>query len=128
MEEENPKRVYILTLAVLAAYRNRGVGSQLLQTVLDYCDSQPVEEIALHVHVMNKDALRFYTEKFDFTQGELVENYYRRVDPPHCYLVHKRIKETPHDGDRTSEADTGDCDGQTETERNEEEEKDSSLF
>lgn len=110
LENENPRRVYILTLAVLAAYRNRGIGSQLLQSVLDYCDTQPVEEIALHVHISNDDALRFYTEKFGFTQGELVENYYRRIDPPHCYLVYKRIKAASSEAGTTEKADLGYCD------------------
>ena len=55
-----------------------------------------ISEIALHVQTSNRDAIRFYTDKFGFVQGELVENYYsRRIDPPHCYLLYKKIK---HDG------------------------------
>jgi N-alpha-acetyltransferase 50 len=106
------QRLYIMTLAVLAAYRGRGIGSELLQSVLDYCELQrasavarssnnnnnvsageaaPISEIALHVQISNDDAIRFYTEKFGFVQGELVENYYRRIDPPHCYLLYKTL-------------------------------------
>jgi N-alpha-acetyltransferase 50 len=99
-----------MTLAVLAAYRGRGIGSDLLQSVLDYCaqqqqqrsstsrdgavDASPIVEIALHVHVSNNDAIRFYTEKFGFVRGELVENYYRRIDPPHCYLLYKKLDQS----------------------------------
>jgi N-alpha-acetyltransferase 50 len=93
------KRMYIMTLAVLAAYRDRGIGSELLQSLLDYCTKQQstgqgdskISEIALHVHISNDDAIRFYTEKFGFTLGPIVENYYRRIDPPHCYLLHKSL-------------------------------------
>lgn len=103
VEETKPgsgkQRLYIMTLAVLAAYRGRGIGSELLQSVLDYCERQrtagsgeaPITEIALHVQISNDDAIRFYTEKFGFIQGEMVENYYRRIDPPHCYLLYKTL-------------------------------------
>lgn len=123
------RRLYIMTLAVLAAYRGRGIGSELLQSVLDYCDQQQqqqsaqiatatggssgttapspsiptISEIVLHVHVSNEDAIRFYTEKFGFVKGELVENYYRRIDPPHCYLLYKTLDPTAEKGTRSSE-------------------------
>jgi N-alpha-acetyltransferase 50 len=102
-------RLYIMTLAVLAAYRGRGIGAQLIQSVLDYCDSindgsptddklkhdpilpKRVDEIALHVQISNEDAIRFYTSKFGFEKGEMVENYYRRIDPPHCYILSKKL-------------------------------------
>ena len=110
-ENETPggtkHRLYIMTLAVLAAYRNRGIGAQLIQSVLDYCESinsgtheldekkdagmpKHVDEIALHVQISNEDAIRFYTTKFGFEKGEMVENYYRRIDPPHCYILSKK--------------------------------------
>lgn len=97
-KEDSPKRqrLYIMTLAVLAAYRGRGIGSSLVQGILDYAASNPlIEEIALHVQISNDDALRFYTRRFDFVQGPMVENYYRRIDPPHCYLLYKRISHEP---------------------------------
>jgi len=50
-----------------------------------------VEEIMLHVHSSNEDAVRFYVDKLGFTRGELVRNYYRRIDPPHCYILRKKL-------------------------------------
>lgn len=95
VEKSETKRLYIMTLAVLAAYRGRGIGSDLLQSLLLYCEKNDarISEIALHVHVSNDDAIRFYTEKFGFTKGPIVENYYRRIDPPHCYLLYKILDE-----------------------------------
>lgn len=91
--EGGEQRVYIRTLAVLAAYRGRGVGSQLMDAIIHYCHSNSsVSELYLHVHISNQDAIDFYTQKFDFTQGELVKNYYRRIDPPHCYRLFKIIQ------------------------------------
>jgi ribosomal protein S18 acetylase RimI-like enzyme len=122
------QRLYIMTLAVLAAYRGRGIGAQLIQSVVDYCDTinhagakdeggnnhnnnnatttstptkqqhqhhpgmpKRIDEIALHVQISNEDAIRFYTTKFGFQKGEMVENYYRRIDPPHCYILSKKL-------------------------------------
>lgn len=96
--EEKSQRLYIMTLGVLAAYRGRGAGSQLIQSVLDYYESEKnaslknVGEICLHVQISNGDAIKFYTERFGFVQGPMVENYYRRIDPPHCYLLYKKLK------------------------------------
>jgi ribosomal protein S18 acetylase RimI-like enzyme len=91
-EDEPHERIYIMTLATIAAYRGRGIGSQLLQSVLDFCENNPsVSEVALHVQISNSDAIRFYTERFGFVQGEMVHNYYRRINPPHCYVLYKKL-------------------------------------
>mmetsp|Transcript_14471 Transcript_14471/g.31389 ORF Transcript_14471/g.31389 Transcript_14471/m.31389 type:complete len:168 (-) Transcript_14471:1236-1739(-) len=92
-------RIYIMTLGVLAAYRNHGIGSKLVTSVLDYFEAQKdeklfstVDEIMLHVQTSNVDAMKFYGEKFGFEKGELVENYYKRIDPPHCYILRKKLR------------------------------------
>jgi ribosomal protein S18 acetylase RimI-like enzyme len=91
-EGAEEQRLYIMTLAVLAAYRGRGIGKQLLKSILEYTETnKSIAEISLHVHVENQDAIKFYTDKFNFKQGEMIENYYRRVDPPHCYRLYKEL-------------------------------------
>lgn len=98
VEGSDRQRLYIMTLCVLAAYRGRGIGAQLIQSILDYYESQKdsslskVDEIALHVQISNEDAMNFYKTKFGFEQGEMVENYYKRIDPPHCYLLYKKLR------------------------------------
>ena len=88
-----------MTLGVLAAYRGHGIGTKLVQSVLDYYETQKddklnqVDEIMLHVQTSNDDALKFYCDKFGFEKGELVENYYKRIDPPHCYILKKKLRQ-----------------------------------
>ncbi|EED89530.1 predicted protein, partial [Thalassiosira pseudonana CCMP1335] len=97
-ESSGRSRIYIMTLGVLAAYRNHGIGSKLVSSVLDYIDAQKdtqfstVDEIMLHVQTSNMDAQKFYCDKFGFEKGELVENYYKRIDPPHCYVLRKKLR------------------------------------
>ena len=90
---DGQRQLYILTLAVLAPFRGRGIGTQLIESVLEYCKQHRISKVALHVQTSNTDAIQFYTSKFKFIQGELVENYYRRIDPPHCYLLYKNLDE-----------------------------------
>ena len=96
--EGDRQRLYIMTLGVLAAYRGRGIGTQLIQSIFDHYEQHKdseyahVDEIALHVQISNEDAIKFYTTRFNFIKGEMVENYYRRIDPPHCYLLYKKLR------------------------------------
>lgn len=95
---EQRQRLYIMTLGVLAAYRGRNIGTQLIQSILDHYEEHKTgefaqtDEIALHVQISNDDAIKFYTTRFGFEKGDMVENYYRRIDPPHCYLLFKKLK------------------------------------
>ena len=93
------KRLYIMTLAVLAAYRGRGVGRQMVKSVLDHVAENidtakyaDVYEVTLHVQTSNDGAQKFYMEGFGFAKGKMVENYYRRIDPPHCYILSKKLR------------------------------------
>lgn len=97
-EEEATKKVlYIMTLAVLPAYRGRGVGKKLLQSVLDHVndadlkEKEGIQEVMLHVQVSNEDGVKFYTDKMGFEKGEKVNDYYTRIDPPHAFILRKKL-------------------------------------
>lgn len=87
-----------MTLATLAPYRNRGIGATLLNSLLSYYETHKtdtpfasVDEIMLHVQTSNDDAIRFY-EQFGFEKGEVVEGYYKRIDPPDCFVLRKKLR------------------------------------
>lgn len=88
-------RLYIMTLGVLAPYRERGIGKKLITHVLNLVESSPlcedVTRIYLHVQEGNEDALRFYA-RFGFQISHKVVGYYRRINPPDCFVIFKTIK------------------------------------
>ena len=68
------------------------VGRRLLQAILDYAGSSAeVGEVFLHVQTSNREALQFY-EQFGFTVTGNIPNYYKRLQPPDCFIVAKQIK------------------------------------
>ncbi|KAG6739324.1 N-alpha-acetyltransferase 50-like [Populus alba x Populus x berolinensis] len=92
-KEGGAVRVYIMTLGVLAPYRRLGIGTKLLNHVLDLCSKQNISEIYLHVQTNNEDALNFY-KKFGFEITDTIQNYYTNITPPDCYLLTKLITQT----------------------------------
>lgn len=86
--EAPKKRLYIMTLGTLTPYRNYGVGSKLLEFIIqrakDYGD---VDGIYLHVQTNNQAAKKFY-EKHNFqVEGDIKKDYYARVEPRDAYLL-----------------------------------------
>ncbi|XP_042511403.1 N-alpha-acetyltransferase 50-like [Macadamia integrifolia] len=82
--------VYIMTLGVLAPYRGLGIGTKLLNHVIDRCSKQNISEIYLHVQTNNEDAINFY-KKFGFEITDTIKNYYTNITPPDCYVLTKFI-------------------------------------
>ncbi|KAJ0616261.1 putative transferase transcription regulator GNAT family [Helianthus annuus] len=91
-KEDGAIRVYIMTLGVLAPYRGLGIGTKLLNHVIDLSSKENIGEIYLHVQTNNEDAINFY-KKFGFEITETIKNYYARITPPDCYVVTKYIRQ-----------------------------------
>ena len=87
-------RVYIMTLGVLAPYRGLGIGTKLLNHVLDLCSKQNISEVYLHVQTNNEDAINFY-KKFGFEITETIQNYYTNITPPDCYVLTRQTVQSP---------------------------------
>lgn len=89
-KKDGAVRVYIMTLGVLAPYRGLGIGTMLLNHVLDLCSTQNISEIYLHVQTNNEEAINFY-KKFGFEITETIKNYYTNITPPDCYVLTKYL-------------------------------------
>ncbi|OBA24444.1 acyl-CoA N-acyltransferase [Metschnikowia bicuspidata var. bicuspidata NRRL YB-4993] len=74
--------LYLESLAVLKAYRNQGVASELLQWIISEAKSRFVHEIFLHVHVENDEAIQWYKKKGFVQKDEVVKDYYKEQGLP----------------------------------------------
>lgn len=77
-----------MTLAVLAAYRSYGVGTALLDHIIEYARSLFVHEVYVHVWVENQDAVEWY-ESRGFKKGQLTKNYYHKLVPRDAWVMSK---------------------------------------
>jgi ribosomal protein S18 acetylase RimI-like enzyme len=85
-------KVYIMTLGVLKPYRRFGLGSKLLEGVIDHVKQEKkITHIYLHVQINNEAAINFYTKKFNFVVAETIENYYKKIEPHQCYLLNLNV-------------------------------------
>ncbi|KAJ1677435.1 hypothetical protein EV182_006185 [Spiromyces aspiralis] len=81
------KELYLMTLGVLAPYRNVGIGSYLLDWVIQQArGDSSIGRVVLHVHTENTEALQFYSHR-KFRCIKTVKDYYRNLDPPNAYLL-----------------------------------------
>ncbi|UJR31294.1 hypothetical protein I4U23_018792 [Adineta vaga] len=89
---DNRRRLYIMTLGVLAKYR-----TLMLKHALKICeDDGNVDSIYLHVQINNQTALSFY-KKFGFEIVSKATDYYRRLEPSDAYLLERQFKKPSSD-------------------------------
>ncbi|EKX36892.1 hypothetical protein GUITHDRAFT_97434 [Guillardia theta CCMP2712] len=90
-KKEDASRLYIMTIGVLAPYRCCGVGTSLLEMCLNLAaEDADIDEAYLHVQTSNTDAINFY-KRFGFEVKDKILNYYKRIDPPDCFVLSKQF-------------------------------------
>ncbi|KAF9435709.1 N-alpha-acetyltransferase 50 [Entomortierella beljakovae] len=86
------ENLYIATLGVLAPYRRLGLGSKLLEHILENANLSTTEpkiaKLYLHVQTNNEEALEFY-KKYGFEIAETIENYYPQFDVQDAHRLEK---------------------------------------
>ena len=76
-----------------APYRNGGVGTRLLQHALNEGSADSfIVDAYLHVQTNNDDAIAFY-KRFGFVTDQVVQNYYKRLDPSDAVILKLDLKE-----------------------------------
>ena len=83
--------VYLMTIAVLEPYRRLGIGTMLLNRMIENLEKLGnVRKLKLHVWTTNENAIEFY-KKNGFTMDSIDENYYSSLEPKSAWVIHKEI-------------------------------------
>lgn len=89
---DSTRKLYIMTLGCLAPYRRLGIGSVMVEHVMDIVEKDGnYDSIFLHVQVNNEDAINFY-KNFGFDIVETKQQYYKRIEPADAYVLEKNLK------------------------------------
>lgn len=89
---DGQRRLYIMTLGCLAPYRRLGIGSVMLEHILNICQRDGnYDNVFLHVQINNEGAIKFY-EKFGFEIVEQKENYYKKIEPADAFVLQRNLK------------------------------------
>ncbi|MER2908420.1 GNAT family N-acetyltransferase [Morganella morganii] len=76
-QNSNPRRRHVVNFGITVnkSYRGQGVGSALMQAMIDYCDNWlGIRRIELEVFANNPDGLALY-EKFGFQREGIARDY-----------------------------------------------------
>ena len=89
-------RMYMMTLGLYAPQRSRGIGSRLLTNSLNEAsEDENIVDAYLHVQTNNDEAIKFYCDpngKFAFEKGEVIEKYYKRIEPDSAVVLRLDMK------------------------------------
>ena len=55
------------------------------------CACHRVLSQKLHTQVNNQEAIDFY-QKFGFSVGEVMKDYYKKIEPPDAVVLSKKLK------------------------------------
>ncbi|QLL30983.1 hypothetical protein HG536_0A07980 [Torulaspora globosa] len=87
-----PQGVYIELLVVLEHYRNKGIGTKLLNYVESECKRHFQHDIFVHVACDNESAIEWYTKHGFVREGDVLKNYYKNTaGSPDCFILKKHI-------------------------------------
>merc|ERR1711879_380906 len=101
------RKLYIMTLGCLAPYRRLGIGTQMLDHVMEIVEKDGnFDSVLLHVQVNNDSAIKFY-KRFGFDIVETKEQYYKRIEPADAHVLEKRLRpEENHSNSKLSNGGT----------------------
>jgi len=95
---DNTRKLYIMTLGCLAPYRRSGIGTKMVEHVLNVVSKDGnYDSVFLHVQINNESAINFY-RNFGFDVVETKQNYYKRIEPADAYVLEKKLVKTVNGG------------------------------
>eukprot|EP00286_Rhodomonas_abbreviata_P024437 CAMPEP_0181312942 /NCGR_PEP_ID=MMETSP1101-20121128/13975_1 /TAXON_ID=46948 /ORGANISM="Rhodomonas abbreviata, Strain Caron Lab Isolate" /LENGTH=181 /DNA_ID=CAMNT_0023419845 /DNA_START=17 /DNA_END=562 /DNA_ORIENTATION=+ len=90
-EEGKKGKLFIMASAVLPPYRSCGVGTGLVQRVVERAgEDGEFSEVCVLVPTSDTKGVTFW-EQQGFATTETIKNYYSDIDPPDSHLMSKKI-------------------------------------
>ena len=83
--------IYVMCLGVLTIFRERGVGTVLLQHVLDSCRDIGVKRVEAHTQCSNDAALALYG-KLGFARAQKLPRLYPRLADSSAFLLRAQLE------------------------------------
>lgn len=80
-------RFEISYIEVLSDYRNKKIGSKLMEHLIEIGKEKEITNITLEVNINNINAIKLY-EKYDFSKVAVREKYYNGTDG---YLMERKM-------------------------------------
>ena len=90
------KKLFFLGISILPDYRNNGLGTAIMQTMVDWATAHPIiEKLALGVWAENTPAVALY-EKMGFTEEgrKVCEIKYANGQYDDCVCMYRFVKQT----------------------------------
>eukprot|EP01132_Coremiostelium_polycephalum_P003767 gene3767-4691_t len=89
LDEENPKKGHITSLAVLRSHRKLGIATKLMkQAQKALVDVYDAECVTLHVRKSNRAAFSLYHEILQFKIQEIEKEYYGDLEDAYSMILH----------------------------------------
>lgn len=84
---DSGQEIHLINIAVDPGRRHHGVGTRLMETLMDYAKRKRTREIYLDVRVSNQSAIRLY-EKFGFKPVSVRKGYYQDNNEDALLMTH----------------------------------------
>jgi len=77
--------IHITNLAVAPIFRKKGIGTQLIEFVIEKSKELSIQRMSLEVRITNTEAIELY-KKIGFNKGKILKKYYKTEDGIEMFL------------------------------------------
>lgn len=91
--------IYIQSLALLSPYREKGLASKALESVVAAAVAMrevKIRDIYAHVWTENLEALEWYVSRGFKREEPVIQGYYRRLKPDTAWILRRRLNPSDH--------------------------------
>lgn len=91
--------IYLQSLALLSPYRQKGLATAALQTVIAAATEQNdlhIRELYAHVWTSNEEGLKWYSARGFKRDEHSLPGYYRRLKPDTAWVLRRRLNPSDH--------------------------------